>query len=71
MKTFDPKHLERVEEVLREASMPLTIKALSRRLRVPYSTAKRRLEALDLRLKKVMVREGARGSMAVAYTVRD
>jgi response regulator of citrate/malate metabolism len=70
MKTIDPKALERVEQVLREASIPLTIRALSRRLRVPYSTAKRRLDALDVRLKKMQVREGQRGAKSVAYALK-
>ena len=71
MKTIDPKDLERMEKVLREATIPLTIRALSRRLRVCYSTAKRRLDALEnVKLKKTLAREGQRGAMSVAYSLK-
>lgn len=73
MKTIDPGTLERLEKVLREASIPLTIRALARRLRVPYSTAKRRLDAFEVErgkpLKRTLVREGRRGAKSVAYSL--
>jgi molybdenum-dependent DNA-binding transcriptional regulator ModE len=69
VKTINPKALERMEKVLRAASMPLTLRALSRRLRIPYSTAKRRVDALDATLKKTWVREGRRGAKSVAYSL--
>lgn len=73
MKTIAPAALERLERVLREASIPLTVRALARRLRVPYSTAKRRLDAFEVEygkpLKRTLAREGRRGAKSVAYSL--
>lgn len=40
MKTIKPKNVERLDAVLRKSKEPMSLRELSRKLRVTYATAK-------------------------------